>query len=550
MNENDLKSEILSLASEQMRCSEEELDEYFHLMASWCSEKLSDLNESISRIKETQVEELKEKLFPEFSMPLPAHAIIRAYPELMKEEVDYDSTFVCEGYPEYTFSSVGKFDLIQARITHIAYEKTIFYLSENYEKEPLCKAKTNSLSANTYWIGLTVNPSLKGQKLRFYVDDIPGIDTGVSPATYLHHWYTEDAILELEFGIDEMEDVFKQNCSKSVSAVEDYILYYYNNNFLTVKFDKCISQIKRGVPREFSTVFSTQQLGNLDQLIWLKIIVPPKVDTELFEKLRFSLNAFPVLQRKLVEQNLTPSEAIHLSTLEIPSDDNLDLLGVEKIFTNTTNYFPRSTPFLKEEDGKYWLSKADSVNFSNKNSNKHYLTVFPIPKSETLYLHYWGFQKTGEQTISIGNTLRLVQRHTFQKILSPKIEKDSIVFLTAPIHPSLLNKSQETLPALKKYLLTRNRLVTKEDFKSAAWSIMGNLIEAVKIKRGVVLDTTPVTRLKETIDLILIPSSALKKDKEDLFYVLKKHLETIIALEAKIDIPIRVLIEFLDHQNN
>ena len=76
-------------------------------------------------------------------------------------------------------------------------------------------------------------------------------------------------------------------------------------------------------------------------------------------------------------------------------------------------------------------------------------------------------------------------------------------------------KPEERINAFRYGLVTRNRIVTKDDIRNFCRYELGTRVQQVEISKGVQMSAHPLKGFSKTIDVILTPSQQVKLDEKE-----------------------------------
>jgi hypothetical protein len=124
-----------------------------------------------------------------------------------------------------------------------------------------------------------------------------------------------------------------------------------------------------------------------------------------------------------------------------------------------------------------------------------------------MFVDYWTTLAEG------GNNIRSGSR--FQPFKSSKIKSGSAFFITSSTGGKNRLKPEERINAFRYGLITRNRIVTKDDIRNFCRYELGNRVQQVEIGKGVQMSAHPRQGFSKTIDVILTPSPQHKLDEQE-----------------------------------
>ena len=194
----------------------------------------------------------------------------------------------------------------------------------------------------------------------------------------------------------------------------------------------------------------------------------------------------------------------------------LELLRSESAaFLAYGNDFIAST--LREMDQRIALMEQKTKAVANNSSEMpHYIIVKPYEGNDMMYAEYW---------ITVAETANMLRSGTKQEHNSMKIKSDSLFFVTTSAGGKNRLKPEERVSAFRYGLMTRNRIVTREDIRNLCLYELGNRISKVTVERGFEMSSHPKQGFLRTID-IAITASPSEKLNDEGWQVLFDHLKS------------------------
>jgi len=352
--------------------------------------------------------------------------------------------------------------------------------------------------------------------------------------------------------------------------------------------------------RWFSTSMKTEdvetQLSKLDKdldkpLHWLEIELSRPIEVEqLSSRLTISFNVFPVVNRRLnghKDHHYFPSKnSIKWVSLE-PEED---FVAMRRVYTKrapyTTYVFKPFSDF--REDGKpaYTLRHGGVGRWDDFNAWQRLAYVVSILQddykandlvqeaaaslsledvhsllgkkiSQTaraqkptrdvyVLLHNRSMRGTGDQVMveywtsqgASGNEVAAKTALICTSVEKSSLEKESIELVTESTGGrDPLNATQQ-LSAMKSALLSRGRIVTREDVKVFCKEFLQDKLERIVVKDGVGTDPRYDFGMTRLLDIILIP--AKKSKRQDDWEGLCHQVQILLEQKSTSSIPIRV----------
>ncbi len=541
------------------------LDPIMEMLLGACAQEFERTSQEINNSQSRLLEHLAQVMVPEvYSNSRPAHAVMHARADgsftILKPE---DQFFIEKEILDNNKVSIAPITFSPVTTTKIFDASIVCQASGNkltYYESPLTKGKSwygsgkEMLSTNTLWLGIRVNKkNLNLTGMAFYFDwKAEGDNAKYLPLLSMSEWSMGDISLGMETGLNKNKE--KAFISfDAMSELEGNILQYYHRQYLTIVKDGQ-DVIQKKYPEEFKTIFSTEQLLELkEDLVWIKIEFSGLSSQHPLNDLYCSINCLPVMNRKLNHNSRPYTLTPNLNIIPIQCSDHF--LSVKRVYSDNRSFRTLSFKDMDNaEDGSYSIRQGGVSRFDRSNSTMvlrylhnllrdesaafeafghHALTseiktleqgltrlqlhfiqklneqtskyhlLLHTKVSEDVWIEYWSTQGTTANNLSIG-----------KKVIpqtSVNVKRESLIFLTGSTGGKEPMNESEKLHAYKHTLLTRNRIVTEEDIKSACFADLGDKLERVEVKKGYVKNTSSKKGFVNTIDVVLYPAKDFRQ---------------------------------------
>lgn len=546
-------------------------DPVVDLMLGACSFELEKLSHELANSRTRIFERMLEVLTPEIlSSAQPAYSIMHARPTEAKHLTTKYEQFYCKSV-EYKkdlfFAPLDEFKLFDAKVRHVAFDDKIYSVNERLEKE--ISANTHygqKLPGSTYYIGLEVNPHIRSINDFTFYFDWKNKDNKNELLQYL-------ASSTWSIGGNDLTRIIGHNNGDSHEDSDTIISALGFNNFIcknvhalckphfvTIKEDQLqMSDIKSKYPSVFATCFDESLIASMQEdLIWIEIHVPPILNQYLGD-LQVLINCFPIINRKLVEKQDKLQGDIHILPLELLEEYFVGMEGV-----HNSSQIPYSEIAIKDTDkidfGMYALRTNGVKRFDNReakdmmeyvmdliiseasafkgiaysalSSDFHeldqvftrikknvtlttgeiqdslFLFAKPFLNDNMIYLKYW---------TSDGERANRVPRNTLLKLHNnASYHSNSCVLVSATSGGRAPKKNEESVHQFKETVLSRNRVVTREDIKKMCINQMGKQnIKSIKVENGVLYGKTNQEGLRACICVYLEKNLASSINEEE-----------------------------------
>lgn len=480
------------------------------------------------------------------------------------------------------FTPAGKLKLIQASIACIATGNSLYSVDANNDKQIGCYTTGgNRFESNTVWLGVAVDDRIGNPNNLFFYFDWKNTEHDRANLNYqllpLTKWYVKGEQISISEGLpyENKPHAAKKDLSAEydlLSLVERDIKDYYDRKFITIATagELAMQHAKEPYPAEFRQVIAEKDLQNLtEKLLWIKIVFPPAVQPSSLDELTVYTNSFPVINRQLREFKYRLKNGSNIVPIKVTGLEQF--LSVKDLADEKHHY--KATPFRKmeeEETGTYTLRNGGLERFDGRNAKEyisyllellrsesaafaahgndfiastlremdqrialmeqktravanttseipHYIIARPYEGCETMYIEYWTTH--AEMANLIRSGMRL------QESNGSKINSDSLFLVTSSDGGKNRLKPEERVKAFRYGLMTRNRIVTREDIRNLCFYELGDRVSKVEIERGVQMLAHPQQSFERTID-ITITAGHREKLSGDTWDVLLDHLKS------------------------
>jgi len=184
----------------------------------------------------------------------------------------------------------------------------------------------------------------------------------------------------------------------------------------------------------------------------------------------------------------------------------LELLKDESAsFSIFNNDFLQSN--LKELDQLIARLEKKVSEITTEVSETTYLSLKPFRTKETLLVDYWTTNG------ALANNLKTGSNFEIYKGIG--IKQKSTILLTPTTGGKDHLTMDERLNAYRRSLLSRNRIVTKEDIKALCYEIYNDKITAIKVQKNYIKDIAINKGLIQCIEIVLTPNASVKTEEKE-----------------------------------
>ncbi len=501
---------------------------------------------------------------------------------------------------EVFFTPAGDVRLLDAQVACLATGSNIFLYDDNYNRLLTATAsKRNYDDANVLWLGLNINEKVNDLNgLRFCFDwknpDPKSVQL-IYQLLPLSKWQLSNEEIKKVHGIEyqkkagreEEQNIFMDY--NLLPLMENDVKNFYDHKFITITDERfnTINNLKQDFPADLQKLYSEPDLKKLNKkLLWIKIQFPVALQPELLNEVHVYTNSFPVMNRQLNDLKYRLKGGSNIIPLKTNGLEQF--LSVEALSDETNEY--QSTPYRKmetEATGTYTLRNGGIERFDVRNAKEYIGYLLELLRSESSAFSVYGYdfiatilremnqrialmeQKTKGLTASIsevphyiivkpfeGHELMYAEYWTtlaenannirsgtrFQQFRSSKIKANSLFLLTTSTGGKNRLKPEERLNAFRYGLITRNRIVTKEDIRNFCFHELGSRISQVSVTRGIQLSSLPNHGFSRTIDVYITPASAGKLDDQE-WHLLCDQLHSKLTARSGMSNHYRILLQ-------
>ncbi|MBL3656754.1 type VI secretion system baseplate subunit TssF [Fulvivirga sediminis] len=538
---SEIKNRMIKRAASLWGVQPNEIETSFDplvtLLIDACATEVAKISSEVNNSQSRITEQLVQLMTPETLYGVrPAHGIAHVMPVASDSDIKPENLFYYNkkiggdeaNLKNIFFSPVQEFKLVNAAITHMLCDhdmyqvemKTLTSVSEEVSAE-------STPSPSTIYLGIQPgndNVDLINTSLFFEIMDVQDRELFYHHLRQAEFFYQEERI-NISVGykdneLEEMKDLealFSATPDKTRN-IESDVKKIYAKHFVTINSSVMLDKGAK-VPDEVMSAGGAE----LEEVCWIKVVFPSVISNTVLKNVFCSFNAFPVINRnqQLVSYQLK-------DFIDIVPVSTLDMFLDVKSVTNTSGqqYYHKENTEGQEEKGTYELRrdnlgkldsrkareyllhmvdllKDESAAFSlygndflqtivkklNQNiaslekklidineyvAETNYLTIKPYKPKDTLLVEYWVTNGEEANHIKTGSALQTYKGSELRQ---------KGVFLTSTFQGKNALNTEERLQAYRRALLTRNRIVTKEDVKALCFELCGNKVEQVEIKK-------------------------------------------------------------------
>lgn len=534
-------------------------DPLIKLLIEALASEINKLSNEINDIETRLLERMAALLTPDILMTVrPAHMVLHAQPLEEKTSIDKKMGFYYENISKnyLNFYTAGNFTLWKGQVKSLICARKIYFIDTDQSKEMHAKSLFESeVFSNNLWIGLDMDPAVKKmENLSFYFD-ILNIENKNELLHLLPYtkWQLEGEPLKIKPGIYQPDEKPEWTPDTPFSTYDlanisdASILKLYDYQFVTVTGEIDNSEEKRKkMPDELKSYFSEDMVeGSLSPLLWIKVSFPSNFEDYMLESFFVSINAFPVINKKICSKHFKTNKITSVIPLETEEDEFV--LSVDSV-TDSKNHTFKPLPFRDETSrfGTYVVKRGGIERFDSRNAQEYISNLVDILREEGASFSMIGrgfvdelIAKINEQLASVEKKMREIN---VKKDISSymiidtddigdsvyidywvtncesaneikagaglfpfndtPVEADKVVAYTQSYGGRRL-QTKKSLDLYKYILTSRDRIYTDEDVINFCQAYFGDLITSVSVKKGIQVSPRPKEGLIRCIDVFL-----------------------------------------------
>lgn len=600
-----IKARMLKKAATLWGVSANEIDMSFDpiisLLITACASEIEKISGEIDESQTRITEKIIQLMTPETVFGArPAHAILHTqpiddslnvHPEYMfsyKKKITQKHTTL--NYKDIFYSPLQEFKIVKGTVNYLVTGDTIMETGPDKQLQSIYQGDHSNLDPSTLYIGISSpQETLALEDLSFYFE-LQDLET---QAVFYHHlkhakWSIQDQALDTIAGFYnsghthalKLDSIFNAVSNKTETIVEQ-LRANYSRHYITIKSALSIASEDTKCS-ELEQIFETNKIKLEGRVFWLKLEFPSVINPQMLEKLYCSLNAIPVLNRALNSFtyqlkdyiNILPIKTENLfldiksisntkgKSYKLQSKENTNsekgsfMIRSENIgkldHRKAKEYIAHLIELLKDESASFSLFNNDFLHKNLKNLNQlisllehkvfeisnevtetNYIALKPFEKKETLLVDYWTTDGLEGNAIKSGSILKVYS--------GIGIKQKSSQLLTSSYGGKNDLSMDERLNAYRRSLLSRDRIVTKEDVKALCYEMYNDKISNVEIKHGYTTDIALNKGLLHCINIELSPNP--KRVTEDNEWVsLNNNLLLYLEQHAVSVFPYKVIL--------
>lgn len=498
------------------------------------------------------------------------------------------------------FTPVGTLQLLDVQLACLVTNGNFFTYESPFSRQLTARAgRGKQIQNNSVWLGLRTNNRLENINGLCFYFDWKNMEQKLAQRTYqllpLSEWWIEEKELLMNTGIsyaaspasDPYQDIFLEH--DTLAVFEKDIRQFYDPKFLSVAQQPFNSprELKKTYPLAFKNMFAESDLQQLkEQLLWIRIGFPATLQADFLNEVQIYPNAFPVMNRQLNDLKYRLKGGSNIIPLRTGALDQF--LSVKSLTDEIHAYRP--VPYRKveeEETGTYTLRRGGVERFDNRNARElisyllemlrnenaafaaygydfiattlkemnqkislmeqktkshlspgievpNYIIVKPFEGEDMMYAEYWTTMAEGANNLRAGTK--------FQQGKGVRVKQDSLLLLTTTTGGKNRLRPEERLSAFRYGIMTKNRIITKEDIRNFCFHELGARIQKVNIERGFEISANTKEAFKRTINIQIVPHENDTLEKRE-WQLLCEQLQSKLQVRSGMSNDYRVVVQ-------
>lgn len=498
------------------------------------------------------------------------------------------------------FTPVDAVQLFDVQMACMVTNGSLFVYESPFNRQVTARAgRGKLLENNTIWLGLRTNNKIENINGLFFYFDWKNMEPQLAQRTYqllpLSKWFLEEKELLMHNGIsymappasDPYQDIFLEYDTLAVLEKDNKL--FYDPKYLSVAKQPFsnIRELKKPYPLSFKNIFAENDLQQLkENLLWIKVSFPATLQPDFLNEVQIYPNALPVMNRQLNDMKYRLKGGSNIVPLRTGAIDQF--LSVRSITDEVHEYKP--VPYRKmeeEETGTYTLRRGGIERFDDRNARElisyllemlrnenaafaaygydfiattlkemnqkmslmeqktksyltanteipNYIIVKPFEGQDMMYTEYWTTMAESANNLRAGTKL--------QQGKGIRVKQDSLQLLTTTVGGKNRLRQEERLSAFRYGIMTRNRIITKEDIRNFCFYELGARIQKVNIERGFEVSGNTKEAFKRTINVQIVPHENDTLERKE-WQQLCEQLQSKLQVRSGMSNDYRVMVQ-------
>ncbi|MCH5721011.1 hypothetical protein [Niabella hibiscisoli] len=501
------------------------------------------------------------------------------------------------------FTPVDAFFINACSVKYMAAGNKFFrYTSDSITRELMAVGNEQQFLPNaTLWVALD-NPRVSLKNTQFYFQYRSEIHKDIFYNQLKNtRWTIDDTPASTRKGYNRLPDTnadwYAQQIINQQASVSDKFMklvkQQYEHYFISVT-DSPGGMMNREskTPDQLKEVFgpAVNSLNN-EKLRWIKIIFPENITGAMLEEVSVFANAFPVVNRRLHEMSYRLQEMMNVipllseenqffdidaitddsgRKLHVREQEEIEKSGLSIVMRNggagrfderdAQMVIENLVQLLRDESAAFSNIGKDLVAQEVKNLQQSitkieqlvgagtsgnatsftpYLMVRNNKQSDSrfLYISYWSTNGATANGVRAGTRL--------QSYRTSSVKASSAFLLTPTLGGKNRLSQTDSVVAYKYALLSKDRVMSKEDIKLYCQLALGNMVRDVSIAKGFMISAENTSGFKKTIDVTITIDRKSYDEAKDNGELINWEKDIALQLDERsmAFIPFRVFVK-------
>lgn len=570
MRQERIKDRVLKRAARSWGFSDVEMETSFDpvvsMMLNALSYELEKVAHELEDSKTRVVERVLEIMFPEVtSGAKPARAIMHASPLENNLNVSLQNQMavnkrihniynpLAPAIKSIVLSPTLEVKLSSCEVKYVAYERNLYKISNLFYKDAVQDYK-HTLPSGEVFLGI----ELSNANVTELEDLMLYIDIKNTHQKEMFHYYLkqmkcfhDDKEIKTQEGYNvpmnnlDIESIINQNYSNLSEIMQEVNEFYYDN-FYTLK-----GILKHKPLSEYNTeykCFEEVTNNNDNTIIWIKMIFPESLIPQILDNVSFTVNCFPVINKKLHKITKTLGNFLSYIALDSDNDTYLDVNTVIDPFNN--HYEIKEFKDGVIEEGNAVLRTGGVSRFDSRSASELLQNVLDLLKDESSSFAGLGKDFMSSSLVEINQLLASVEQQAKEKsfsknndpylMIKPKTDESEgksfeisfwstcaeegndikagtvlesledlffvskqAILINNTVGGTNKQNNKDRILAYRNALLTRGRIVTFADIKAFGFNHFKSSITDIKIEKGTRKEISVKAGFSRTVDIYI-----------------------------------------------
>ena len=569
-----VRNRMLKRAAEVWGFPESEMDDFdplVNLLIEACSVEFEKISGEIGKTQNRMLERLAQLLHPGMIDVNPAYGMMQARSAEPSAILNPDAQFFYKPagsdrkrenqHADLFFSPSRPTKVFDGNVVYISSARELYSISDGIQKLQIASSAKKIMDfQHTVWLGLDLNEELNSlDEVSFFISwmNQPEAENWYQYLPYTE-WLTESGRLEHQSGFPVLENDAAPAPAPGLEEefdpmrkIETQVNKLYSRHYVTINATVSADLLKikrRPYPKELEQFFDKPSIQGLkDSLVWIEIRFPAVVPAEALDTIFISMNAVPVINRKLnkfsykLAQNLNivplETDGAFLSMKEITNSlgqpvklipfanpsglkpetytlrygvNRFDERNAHETLVNLTELIREESSFFSSLGEDFLIQHIRELNqvlarieervkMRSKNQSSYpYLAVKPGREAGNIGVEFWSCNGEAANRIPIGSRLNSYR--------SSNILTNAIFFISSTYGGKDKFNDAEKIDLYKKSVLTHNRIVTLEDLSVFMQTELGNTAKSIGYKKIYIKSRNPGDGFVRCMQILITPA--------------------------------------------